>query len=129
MSFVGPRSAAGGGTESKLLISDYFGYGYWRNELTYGSRDAYGSCEKMERAKITKGTSVACDFWSLLNSENKMPIDSLKVTLIAGYTDGHVRKYSPSDTQVMKVSMTHDGLVPYPDNIGPAGIIYIPRDN
>jgi prepilin-type processing-associated H-X9-DG protein len=127
--FFGPRSASGGKTESKLLISDYFGYGHWRNELTYGSRNAYGSCEKMADADITKGTPVACDFWSLLNTDNGTPLNSLHFTLNAGYVDGHVEKFLPGDVVTMKVSMTPDGQIPYPDNVGPAGIIYIPRKN
>ena len=127
--FIGPRSATGGRMESKLLISDYLGYGHWRNELTYNSRNAYGSCEKIPKAEVTQGTSVACDFWSLLNSEGNIPRESLTLTLNAGYVDGHVEKFTPGDTVPMKVSMTPEGLIPYPDNIGPAGTIYIPRDN
>jgi prepilin-type N-terminal cleavage/methylation domain-containing protein len=126
--FIGPRSAAGPKTQSKLLISDYFGYGHWRNELTHGSRNAYGSCEKMAKARITKGTSVACDFWSLPDLENRIRAESLNLILHAGYVDGHVRKFTPGDTMTMKVSMTPDGKIPYPDNIGPAGTIYIPAD-
>jgi prepilin-type N-terminal cleavage/methylation domain-containing protein len=127
--FRGPHSTTRREMESSLLISDYFGYGHWRNELVYGSRSAYGSCEKIADGKITDGTSVACDFWSLFNPENQIPIDSLCLTFHAGYTDGHVEKFTPSDTIPMKISMTPDGGTPYPDDIGPAGTIYIPRDN
>jgi len=127
--FIGPRSTAGGRRESQLLISDYFGYGHWRNELTYGSRNAYGSCEKLPDAGITKGTAVACDFWSVFNSENTVSLESISLTLHAGYTDGHVEKFTPADVMPMRISMTRDGLVPYPDNIGPGGIIYIPRNH
>jgi prepilin-type N-terminal cleavage/methylation domain-containing protein len=127
--FFGPRSTTRRKTESSLLISDYFGYGHWRNELTYGSRNAYGSCEKLTEGDITSGTSVACDFWSLFNPEDQIPVTSLNLTLQAGYIDGHVKKFSPADTMAMKVSMTPDGQIPYPDNLGPAGTIYIPRDS
>lgn len=126
--FVGPRCTTQKNTESTLLISDYFGYGHWRNELTYGSRQAYGSCHKIENGAITDGTSVACDFWSLFDSDRQIPMDSLGLVLRAGYVDGHVQKFTPADVTPMKISMTPDGLVPYPDDIGPAGTIYIPRN-
>jgi hypothetical protein len=44
----------------------------------------------------------------------------------AGFTDGHVETYSPSDVLPMKVSTTADGTTPYPDGVGP-GIFYLPR--
>lgn len=127
--FVGPRSTSQGKNESTLMIADYFGYGHWRNELTYASRDAYGSCEKISGSGITAGTSVACDFWSLFNPNGDITPQSIKVSLRAGYVDGHVEKFSPSETISMKVSMTPDGSVPYPDNVGPAGTFYIPRNS
>lgn len=127
--FIGPRSVSRRKSESKLLISDYFGYGHWRNELTYGSRNAYGSCEKISKdADITKGTSVACDFWSLFDPVNPIPVESLTLSFNAGFIDGHVEKFTSLDVTVMKVSMTPDGQIPYPDDIGPAGTIYIPRN-
>lgn len=127
--FIGPRSTAGRRGESKLLISDYFGYGHWRNELVYGSRNAYGSCEKIsDEADITDGTSVACDFWSLFDPVNQISVESLALSFNAGYVDGHVEKFTPLDVTAMKVSMTPDGQVPYPNDIGPAGTIYIPRN-
>lgn len=127
--FIGPRSTTQRELESKLMISDYFGYGHWRNELTYGSRNAYGSCEKMSRAGITTGTSVACDFWSVLNSNGDILPQSIDLSLRAGFVDGHVEKYTPADTTILKVSMTPDGQIPYPDNVGPAGTLYIPQNS
>jgi prepilin-type N-terminal cleavage/methylation domain-containing protein len=127
--FIGPRSTTQGKFESKLMISDYFGYGHWRNELTYGSRNAYGSCEKMSQAAITAGTLVACDFWSLFNPNGDVSPSSLDLSLRAGYIDGHVEKFKPADILTLKVSMTPDGRVPYPDNVGPAGTFYIPRNS
>jgi len=127
--FVGPSSMAGGAGESRLLVSDYFGYGHWRNELTYGSRNAYGSCERITQGGVTKGTSVACDFWSLFDAENTIPRESLSLSLNAGYVDGHVEKFSPAQVMPLKVALTPDGRIPYPDNAGPAGTIYIPRDH
>ena len=127
--FLGPRSTARRKTESTLLISDYFGYGHWRNELTYGSRNAYGSCEKMARSEVTSGTSVACDFWSLFAPEDSAAADALPGTLHAGFIDGHVEDFSPEEILTLKVSMNPDGTVPYPDTLGPAGTFYIPRDS
>lgn len=127
--FIGPRSTSQGKYESKLMIADYFGYGHWRNELTYGSRDAYGSCEKMSGSGITAGTSVACDFWSLFNRDGNITPESIDVHLKAGYVDGHVETFAPSETITLKVSMTPDGRIPYPDNVGPAGTFYIPQNS
>ncbi len=127
--FIGPRSTTQKKSESKLMISDYYGYGHWRNELTYGSRNAYGSCEKMAQANVTKGTSVACDFWSLFNPNGDISFQSMDLNLQAGYVDGHVEKFMPADTVILKVSMTPDGQTPYPDNVGPAGTFYIPRNS
>jgi len=127
--FIGPRTSSGRNGESKLLISDYFGYGHWRNELTYGSRQAWGSCEKLPSSGITVGTSVACDFWSRYSSDQQIPLEALDTKLNAGYVDGHVESYSPADTVIMKISMKPDGTVPYPDDISPGGIFYLPRNS
>lgn len=127
--FVGPRSSTPKSGESKLLISDYFGYDHWRNELTYGSRKAYGSCQPFRGAQITAGTSVASDFWSVFDPDDQLNASQFEPTLRAGYIDGHVERFSPADTAVLKVSMTADGKTPYPDGVGPAGTFYIPRDS
>lgn len=127
--FIGPRSTTGKRGESTLLISDYFGYDHWRNELTYGTRSAYGSCSPMESAGVTEGTSVACDFWSLLNADGNISRQSIRLRLRAGYVDGHVEVFAPADTMSLKVSMTPDGRTPYPDGIGPAGTFFIPRNS
>jgi prepilin-type N-terminal cleavage/methylation domain-containing protein len=127
--FAGPGRSFGERGHSALLISDYFGFGHWRNELTYGSRNAFGSCEKFNGASITAGTSVSTDFWSRLVAEYPPERQEVEIKLNAGYIDGHVEKYTAEDTRVMKVAMTPDGSVPYPDNVGPAGDIYLPVDN
>lgn len=127
--FIGPRSSSGRNGESKLLISDYFGYGHWRNELTYGSRQAWGSCEKLPSAGITVGTSVACDFWSCYSFDQQIPLEAINTKLSAGYVDGHVESYNPADTIIMKISIKPDGTAPYPDNISPGGIFYLPRNS
>lgn len=127
--FIGPRSNNQRRYESKLLISDYFGYGHWRNELEYNSRQAFGSCEPFPRKSVTPGTSVSCDFWSLLNQSEDITPESINVKLSAGFVDGHVETYTPSDVTGMKISIKPDGSAPYPDHISSGGIFYIPKNH
>lgn len=119
--FRGPRSLSGGRGESKLLVTDYFGYDHWR------SQNAYGSCEKFRRADITDGTCVSSAYWSRLKSD-EISLERLTIKLHAGYTDGHVASYTPSEVVPMRVSVTSDGSVPYPDGTGP-GVFYLPGDS
>ncbi|MHC4394497.1 MAG: hypothetical protein ACYS1A_02465 [Planctomycetota bacterium] len=119
--FKGPHNSSGGHEQSKLLVSDYFGYGHWR------SPDAYGSCEKFKAASVTPGTQVSSDFWSFYPPDEKAGLDTIELKLHAAYTDGHVERYSPSETIPMRVSITSDGSVPYPGEPGP-GIFYLPQN-
>jgi prepilin-type N-terminal cleavage/methylation domain-containing protein len=114
--FKGPRGPAGGYGHSKLLVSDYFGYDHWR------SPGAYGSCEKFEGADIAAETWLLSAYWS---KDNGADVGTPEIKLQAGYTDGHVESYSASDVVPMKVAITSDGTVPYPDGVGP-GIVYLP---
>jgi len=127
--FIGPRSTTQKARESKLLICDYFGYGHWRNEFTYGSRDAFGSCEKLNTSDKTEGTAVSSEFWSKFNASEEIDLDSIEVKLKAGFTDGHVETYSTSDVINMKISMKQDGSQPYPDNVSPGGVFFIPGNS
>jgi prepilin-type N-terminal cleavage/methylation domain-containing protein/prepilin-type processing-associated H-X9-DG protein len=127
--FIGPHTNARRKGESTLLISDYFGYGHWRNELTYGSRYAWGSCEKLPSANISAGTAVAADFWSLYSPTGELSGGVKDVRLNAGYVDGHVGSYTPQETLMMKISMKPDGTVPYPDAVSPGGLFYIPQNS
>ncbi|MHC4112692.1 MAG: type II secretion system protein [Planctomycetota bacterium] len=123
--FRGPQSSSDGRQYSKLLTSDYLGFGHWRNVLTYGRHDAYGCCDEFNGAGITKGTPVSADFWSRLKVDEKFGLESIEIRLHTSYTDGHVESYGPSDVMTMKVSKTPDGTVPCP-TIGSPGIFYIP---
>jgi len=123
--FRGPLGPSGEAGQSKLLVSDYFGYGHWRNKLVYGTSKAYGSCEIFKNAAVTPGTLVSSDFWSYRDDDGKVNLDTLDIRLHAGYTDGHVERYGPSEVVPMKVSMTSDGSVPYPSEPGP-GVFYLP---
>ncbi|MBA7618282.1 hypothetical protein ES703_25603 [subsurface metagenome] len=115
--FRGPQGPASSRRYSKLLVSDYFGYDHWR---TPGS---YSSCEPFNGAGITPETWLLSAYWSRKSDAD----DSPEIKLQAGYTDGHVESYSASDVVPMKVSITADGTVPYPDGVGP-GIFFLPRN-
>jgi len=116
--FRGPQGPASSRRYSKLLVSDYFGYDHWRNP------DSYSSCEPFDGADITPETWLLSAFWS----RRSAPENSPEIKLRAGYTDGHVETYSASDVVPMKVSITADGTVPYPDGSGSPGIFFLPRN-
>lgn len=124
--FKGPQGMAVGGP-SGLLVSDYLGYGHWRNNLTYRNCEVYTSSEKFDGSAITPGTCVSSDFWSLRPDAKNIRLEALQIELHAGYTDGHVERYSASEVVPMKVSMSSDGTVPYPDDLGP-GLFYLPKN-
>ena len=116
--FRGPQGPASGGRHSsKLLVTDYFGYDHWRTQ------GAYGSCEPFRGAGVTPETWLLSAYWSRTNPAESTP----EFRLRAGYTDGHVETYSPSDVTPMKVSLSRDGTVPYRDGFGP-GIFFLPRN-
>jgi len=117
--FKGPRNSAGGAWQSKLLVSDYFGYDHFRNP------NSYGSCEKFPGASITEGTFLSSAFWS--DKSSTVP-GAPNFKLNAGYTDGHVGSYSSSDTVIMRVIKEPKTGEPYPygDGIGP-GFFFLPR--
>lgn len=113
---VGPRGPAGGRSESKLLLTDYFGYDHWR------SPGAYGSCERIKGGEVVPETMLLSAYWS---RPGEVDSDRPDIQLRAGYTDGHVESYSSNDVIGMRVSITSDGTVPYTDGVGP-GIFYLP---
>jgi len=115
--FRGPQGPASSRRYSKLLVSDYFGYDHWR---TPGS---YSSCERFNGATITPETWLLSAYWSRKGAADDRP----EIKLRAGYTDGHIETYSASEVVPMKVSITADGRVPYPDGVGP-GIFFLPRN-
>ncbi|MHC4109802.1 MAG: type II secretion system protein [Planctomycetota bacterium] len=120
--FRGPRNSLGEPGQSKLLVSDYFGYDHHR------SPNAYGSCEQFMGASFTPGTEVSSDYWSRLKSE-RVDLNTIDVKLDAGYTDGHVESFKASEVVPMKVSTTPDGSVPYPGGVGLGpGDFYLPRN-
>ena len=117
--FKGPQGPASGGRNfSKLIVSDYFGYDHWRSPWSHGS------CEQFEGAEINPETWLLSAYW-FREGDIEDPPD---IELRAGYTDGHVETYSPSDTVPMKVSNNADGTTPYPDGYGSYGIFFLPRN-
>jgi prepilin-type N-terminal cleavage/methylation domain-containing protein len=116
--FVGPRTTAGGHGRSGMLVCDYSGYNH------HLSRGAYGSCERFGRAGVTEATWFTSAYWS---DPGRPPEDLPGMKLHAGYTDGHVESYSPSDTVTMRVIWNTKTGEPYPDDIGP-GDFYLPQN-
>jgi prepilin-type N-terminal cleavage/methylation domain-containing protein len=118
--FKGPRNPAGGRGQSKLLVSDYFGYDHFRNP------NSYGSCERFTGASITEGTLISSAYWSY---KDDVVSGAPEIRLHAGYTDGHVESFSASGTLTMRVIKVPETSEPYPqgDGIGP-GIFYLPRN-
>ncbi|RKY08738.1 MAG: hypothetical protein DRP66_03895 [Planctomycetota bacterium] len=115
--FKGPGASAGANRESKLLVSDYFGYDHCR------SRKAYSSCERLRNADITPETHFASSYWS--RREDWASLETITVKLQAGFTDGHVEDYSAANVVPMKVIINVATNTPYPTGIGP-GIYYLP---
>jgi prepilin-type N-terminal cleavage/methylation domain-containing protein len=117
--FRGPQGPASGGRRySKLLVTDYFGYDHWRNPK------AYSSCEQFEGADIVEETMYLSSFWYRRSPPENKP----EINLKAGYTDGHVGSYSTSNVIPMRVSISADGTVPYPDGMASPGIFYLPAN-
>jgi prepilin-type N-terminal cleavage/methylation domain-containing protein len=117
--FKGPRGPDSGGLTSQLLVSDYFGYGHWRTP------ESFASCEKLPGGGILEEQWLESAWWMASGDPSAaMP----QVKLRAAYTDGHVETYYPNEVSAMRVSMTPDGVPPYPDGAGSRGIFYIPRN-
>jgi hypothetical protein len=118
--FKGPRNSSGGPGQSKLLVSCYFGYDHWR------SPKSFVSCEQFNGAKFLPQTWIASAYWQGAAGEGTN-LNTIETKLNAGYSDGHVESFVPSQTVPMKVSMRDGGSIPYPDEVGP-GIFYLPRE-
>ena len=116
--FQGPKNTIGDVSQSKLLVSDYYCYNHWR------SRKCFSSCEIFAEAFITEGTLLSSDYWSSkVTDVSEIP----EIKLHAGYIDGHVEKFSSSDTFTMRVILNPSNGEPYPEHIEP-GKFYLPRD-
>lgn len=119
--FRGPETDYGRPACSRLLVSDYFGFNHWR------SPDAFGSCEPLPRAEITADTDEAPPYWFSMPQGVPDPT-SVHVKLQAGFTDGHVEAFRPSETAVLEVAEALDGTTPALSGFGlGAGQFFIPR--
>ena len=116
--FRGARTPASLGGQSHLLVSDYFGYGHWRTP------QAFASCERLAGASVDPETQLTSAWW---RAEGDPNIAMPNVKLRAGYTDGHVETYTPSDAIPMRIGMTPEGVPPFPDGGPTSGLFYLPR--
>jgi type II secretory pathway pseudopilin PulG len=115
--FRGPTGPASMGRYNQLLVSDYFGYDHWR------SPGAFGSCERLKGAEVVQETQLLSSYWAVPGDpEIGMP----KVKLRAAFTDGHVETYTASEVVPMKISMTPQGVPPYPDG-STGGTFFVPE--
>lgn len=120
--FRGPRGPARRRGEGQILITDYLGYDHFR------SPDAYGSCERFRDAAVTEGSDISSAFWSRPGEPTNDDLAGLNVKLGAGYLDGHVESYQPTDTVPMRVILRPETGEPYPDDLGISpGLFYLPR--
>ncbi len=107
--------------QSKILVTDYLGFDH------FSSPGTFLSCETFKPSGIASGTDVSSDFWTLEGSENSMSqFDRIK--LKAGYVDGSVLFYYPTETQSLEVSIKADGSEPYPAGLGwGPGCFFVPK--
>lgn len=117
--FVGPTSSLGAPRESRMLVSDYLGYGNWR------SPDSLGSCERLHNSRIAAGTEVSSDYWALQWQEDR-DYDAIKQRFSAGFTDGHVGRFKPGQTVGMRVALDARGSRPFPNAFDSPGTFLIP---
>lgn len=118
--FRGPRNVGEGRRRgrSTLLVTDYLGFGGYRGS------NVYRSCESFPRASITEETYFSSAFWSDWgDSASGAP----SVKLSAGYTDGHVESYTPSEAAIMKVIRDRATNKLYSDETSP-GNFYLPQN-
>lgn len=115
--FRGPSTPASMGRQSRLLVSDYFGYDHWRTP------GMFGSCERLDGADIVPEHWLSASYWAVGGDPGAVFPD---VRLRAAYTDGHVETYTASDVVPMRVPITAEGVPPYADGGGP-GIFYVPK--
>jgi prepilin-type N-terminal cleavage/methylation domain-containing protein len=115
--FEGPQGTAGGTGQSRLLVSDYFGYDHWKNPK------AYSSSEKFKKVCLAQGTVLSSAYWSTRPGSSARP----EVRLHAGYVDGHVESWYSPDTLTMRVIRNPSTGDPYLPGMGP-GDVYLPRN-
>jgi prepilin-type N-terminal cleavage/methylation domain-containing protein len=119
--FRGPIGPARGYRESRIVVTEYLGYGHWR------SPRAFGSCERFSSACIAPGSPVSSDYWATAGHGTEGELAALNIRLHAGYVDGHVESYLPADTVPMSLILNPRTGEPYSSGPGPSGFFYLPR--
>jgi hypothetical protein len=128
--FNGPRDLFGGRRQSKLLVSDYFGFDNWRNQRFYGRWGVYGSCEPFEGANVTPGESIKVStsaYWSRPKSDS-FNLNTIDIKLHSGYTDGHVESFTASEVVKMFVIKNRHDFEVYEEGGPGPGTFYLPID-
>ena len=115
--FYGPQGPAGGRKASTLLVTDYFGYNYYRTP------DAFVGCERFAGANVLPPTDIQSAYWTTAPDPNR---PSPEIPVHAGYTDGHVEAFSSMEVTPLRVIKDRSEMIPYDDaELGP-GIFYLP---
>jgi len=118
--FKGPSGLVPHPGESQLMMSCYFGFDHWR------SREVYSSCERFKNAKVTEETPWASAYyWS--GPSPDVDLSTFNIKLHAGYLDGHIGSYSPSEVVPMEVIVNRETGEPYKPGLGP-GVFFLPED-
>jgi type II secretory pathway pseudopilin PulG len=90
-----------------------------------GPRELFKGPRGPASGDILEETWLASAWWEAGGAPDRaMP----QVKLRAAYTDGHVQTYYPNEVSAMRVSMSPEGVPPYPDGGASRGIFYIPRE-
>jgi prepilin-type N-terminal cleavage/methylation domain-containing protein len=110
--FRGPTKDGGLSGQSRLLITDYFGYENANNSQTYLCAQKFdGGCRTDEYYYTTR-------YWG----DNDKP----SVKLLAGFADGHVEYYTSQEVIGVQPIYNIQTGEPYPDQFK-KGIFYIPQ--
>ncbi len=126
--FLGPWGPASTGKYSKLVVSDFYGYGQGINVPEPGS---YSSCEKFNGSIPSEHHDTHPPRWiQRLSDNSEFPVPPPDIRLRAAFTDEHIETYGSSEVVPMWViKKVSPSLEPWEvaDNDRSAGIFYIPR--
>jgi hypothetical protein len=106
--FKGPQGPGSSRKYSKLLISDYLGYG---GGLDEPPPCRFASCDGFKGALVQKEKHIAASYW--IGELNATPEDIPVIKLKALYTDGRVETYDSRDTVILDVIKDRKTLETY----------------